>query len=729
MDPYLPANYYAYLIACAFIISVLTSYFAMDMAIKLRQADNYARTVLLVGGSFSMGTGMWTMQFMSILSLDLSIHARYEVFLTLLSLLWPITASLGALLLLSRKDAGFRSLFWAAITQSAGIILMHFTAIASIRFDGYIRYQPLLAANSVGLVLFLLLAAFLWKPLLDIRAPRWRLASSLILGIAVWCIHYFGIRSASFIREPVQLQRHWSFSLTPGMLAIVMGIIIVIIFCLALLFAIIGKQMKTSQSHHQSLFEQNPDMVFSVDTESILLNTNLSVLTTLGYGKRLSMGQSFFKLIVPQDHELFRSYFQKSVQGDSFEFVIQLLHAEGSVRDVFIRTVPMTDGNVTQGVYIIGRDITETKANREKFERLSRTHSLILNSINDGVYGIDAEGRTIFWNAAAERMTGFSYEEVAGTNFHELVRHLKTDLSAVCRGSCPVMLALHEEIPLHVNEELLFRKDGTSFHAEYHVYPIRSEHMPLGAVITFIDITERKRTEELMLSSEKLSVAGQLAAGIAHEIRNPLTAIKGFLQLMNAGVAKKSYIEVIFSEMDRIELIINELLILAKPQPSKREEKPIIPLLNHVIALLDSQANIHNVQLVKEFVEPGPSILCDENQLKQVFINMIKNSIEAMSSGGSVYIRVRQQESGEFTIEVEDQGCGIPPERLSRIGEPFYSTKEKGTGLGLMVSKKILATHGGILHIASEVNKGTKIEVRFPASSSSVSAEEPVASP
>ncbi|MEK8126879.1 PAS domain S-box protein [Paenibacillus filicis] len=717
MIQYWQGYYNVYLVACSFLISVLTSYFAIDTAVKIRKADSSTRTVLLVGGSFSIGTGLWSMQFMSILALESSLQVRYDVWLTLLSLLWPVAASLAALLLISRKHARISHFIGAGLSLGMGISMMHYTAISAIRSESLIRYDLFFAIGSMGITLALSLAAFILRPNLDSRLQQWKLTSASILGIAICAIHQIGIKAATFNSDRVEADRYWSFAMTPTLLAVVMGIVTVIIFCFAILFATIGKQLRTSQSHHHSLFEQNPDMIFSIDPEGVILNTNMSVLTAAGYDKPHCVGRSFFDFVAVDDHKPFREFFQRSVQGESFEFVIQFHHADGSIRHVFIRTVPMTDEGGTQGVYIIGRDITETKANREKFETLSRTHSLILNSINEGVYGIDVQAKTIFWNAASERMTGFSFDEVANRSIHRLFHHTRADGTAYPEDECPVIRSLVSGVPVHVNDELFWRKDGSSFSVEYRVYPVRDEHMPLGAVVTFNDITERKRTEELMLSSEKLSVAGQLAAGIAHEIRNPLTAIKGFLQLMNAGTAKKSYMDVIFSEMDRIELIITELLVLAKPQPSKREQKPIIPLLNHVITLLESQANIHNIMLVREYEEPSPTILCDENQLKQVFINMIKNAIESMTDGGFIFIRVKRLTLDSFSVEVEDQGCGIPPERLGRLGEPFYSTKEKGTGLGLMVSKKILANHGGTLKVTSAVNKGTKIEVSFPGKS------------
>lgn len=224
---------------------------------------------------------------------------------------------------------------------------------------------------------------------------------------------------------------------------------------------------------------------------------------------------------------------------------------------------------------------------------------------------------------------------------------------------------------------------------------------------------ERKLTEELLRNSEKLTIAGQLAAGIAHEIRNPLTSLKGFLQLIKKGPDYKTeYLDIMEAELDRIEVIVNELLLLAKPTDRKFEEKDVKSMLQNVITLLETQALIHNVQILTAFT-PGVTIYCDENQMKQVFINLMKNAIEAMPGGGKLLIQVKKKQE-LAVIRFIDQGCGIPKEKLKQIGSPFYSTKEDGNGLGLMVSYNIIENHHGKIHIESEIGVGSTFTVSLP---------------
>jgi two-component system sporulation sensor kinase A len=227
------------------------------------------------------------------------------------------------------------------------------------------------------------------------------------------------------------------------------------------------------------------------------------------------------------------------------------------------------------------------------------------------------------------------------------------------------------------------------------------------------DITELKEKEELLRKSDKLTVVGELAAGIAHEIRNPLTSIKGFVQLMKPDM-DELHSEIILSEMDRIESIITEFLVLAKPhQETVFQQRNVNDFIKQTITLLASEANLNNVQF-ETTLRNVPDILCEGNQIKQVIINVIKNAIESMLNGGTVSVETGSYDEGYVFIKVTDQGAGISEERLARLGEPFYSNKEKGIGLGLMVSLKIIENHHGNITFESIVDVGTTVTVLLP---------------
>ncbi|WP_066056633.1 ATP-binding protein [Robertmurraya korlensis] len=219
--------------------------------------------------------------------------------------------------------------------------------------------------------------------------------------------------------------------------------------------------------------------------------------------------------------------------------------------------------------------------------------------------------------------------------------------------------------------------------------------------------------DQLAQLSEKRATAGHLAAGIAHEIRNPITAIKGFLRLLKDEYeGNEIYYGVIDSEIERIELILKELMVLAKPNKQKYEKVNIQLLLDQVVTLMESHALLNNIQLLKNYHLDNALLMGDNNQLKQVFINYIKNAIEAMPAGGNIHIEGRVLTDLSIEVTIIDEGSGMQKEVLDRVGELFFTTKENGTGLGMLVSQQIIKEHKGTILIKSN-SGGTCIKVRF----------------
>lgn len=231
---------------------------------------------------------------------------------------------------------------------------------------------------------------------------------------------------------------------------------------------------------------------------------------------------------------------------------------------------------------------------------------------------------------------------------------------------------------------------------------------------SFVDVTQEKENEKLMIRSEKMNIAGELAASIAHELRNPLTAIKGFFHMLKrTGQGNEMYYSVIEEELSRIEQISSELLTLARPHSNNRKNYNIIQLIDDVILLLTPQANMKNLEILLNAERREMYLLCENTKIKQVFINLIKNAIDAMENGGNIFITVK--ETAEYMkVQIIDQGIGIPKELLHKIGEPFYTTKEKGTGIGMMVCFQIIESHGGTIRVDSEVNVGTTFTITLP---------------
>ncbi|WP_213584792.1 ATP-binding protein [Paenibacillus sp. J2TS4] len=239
----------------------------------------------------------------------------------------------------------------------------------------------------------------------------------------------------------------------------------------------------------------------------------------------------------------------------------------------------------------------------------------------------------------------------------------------------------------------------------------------LGLVLCLVIVLIRKSLHLInrLRNTEKLSLVGQLAAGIAHEIRNPLTVISGNLQLMNQQHSRGEMVPLMLEEVNRINGILNELLYLARTQPPHFEENDLLEVLHSVVALFQGQPSEPPVYISLQSEKAAVPVSCDANRLKQVFINILKNGIEAMPDGGRLDIVVTPTEKEGAQIHFIDEGIGIAAKELPRLSIPFYTTKANGTGLGLAISRKIIEDHGGQLSLFSRPNQGTIVEVRLPA--------------
>lgn len=213
-----------------------------------------------------------------------------------------------------------------------------------------------------------------------------------------------------------------------------------------------------------------------------------------------------------------------------------------------------------------------------------------------------------------------------------------------------------------------------------------------------------------------------LAAGIAHEIRNPLTSVKGFLQLLRPYLiesGKEKYVDIAIDELNRANNLIFEYLNAAKPQMNKKEEIFLQKIIHEITLLYESEALFHNILLNIQLPDQIPSIFADGMQLKQVFINLIKNAIDAILENsekipGKIDILVEIEELSAVCIYITDNGCGMSNETLNNLFTPFYTTKNTGTGIGLHICKKIIEEHSGQIFISSILGKGSTFKITFP---------------
>ncbi|OCA83354.1 hypothetical protein A8F94_18120 [Bacillus sp. FJAT-27225] len=218
-----------------------------------------------------------------------------------------------------------------------------------------------------------------------------------------------------------------------------------------------------------------------------------------------------------------------------------------------------------------------------------------------------------------------------------------------------------------------------------------------------------------MNQKDKLINIGQMATGIAHEIRNPLTSLKGFIQLQHEVQGNnKKYTSIMKKEIDRIATIADDLMILGKPKPEIGSWVNVAEIVDYALSICEQYTLGSDINLIKEYERSSYPIKGDEKQLKQLAINLIKNAVESMPGFGEVRILIKEQEKNWVILSVSDQGNGIPQEHMDKLFDPFFTTKKDGTGLGLMVTKQIVQDHNGKIDIESKLNEGTTINIFLP---------------
>ncbi|MFJ7932956.1 ATP-binding protein [Sporosarcina sp. NPDC096371] len=263
------------------------------------------------------------------------------------------------------------------------------------------------------------------------------------------------------------------------------------------------------------------------------------------------------------------------------------------------------------------------------------------------------------------------------------------------------------------------RKDGSTFDAELTIKPVFNEVQEIIAM-TFIsrDITLRLQAEQLIIDTEKVKAIGEMSASVAHEVRNPLTSISGFMQIMNNDPTNpyRAYTDIMHSEIKRIDLIVSGFLVLSKPSLKTSTQFFIEKTLRDVITMFEPEFMQRSISLEKQIPENTAMICGNEDGMKQVFINLFKNACEALVENGNIVVTLTRQDHNVI-ITIRDNGPGMDQETMDNLYKPFFTTKQAGTGLGMMISKKIIVDQGGTLTVTSTEGKGTKTVITLPFTS------------
>lgn len=346
---------------------------------------------------------------------------------------------------------------------------------------------------------------------------------------------------------------------------------------------------------------------------------------------------------------------------------------------------------------------------RRKNRNQDVLNHIMINTVNNGIIITDKNGYILELNQLIEKVTNCKREDMIGNSvftidsFGEYMQGVLADGNPIENIECTFFLSN--------NQRMICLLDAIP------ILDDRNEIM--GSYLQIRDITERFELEQQIITSEKFSAIGKLAAGIAHEIRNPLTSVMGFIQLLRRNSSKNEtesrYLEIVFNELHVLKKMVSDFVLMAKPSSPEKKETLLQELINDTVQFMTSQANLQDTVLKTELCEPPMMIFIDGVQIKQVLINLIQNAIEAMPDGGEVDIRLALDTENNYAeISICDTGVGIDEEQLKEIFNPFFTTKDNGLGLGLSICYRIIENHNGKIQIKSTSSGGTQFIILIP---------------
>jgi two-component system NtrC family sensor kinase len=363
-----------------------------------------------------------------------------------------------------------------------------------------------------------------------------------------------------------------------------------------------------------------------------------------------------------------------------------------------------------------GRLYRQLTVKADELERMREFSENILESLNDGLAVVDREDRVVRWNRRLEELYGVRHEDAVGRRLDQIFDPVFFTVLRSARSESPEGAAFYRGpvAPRHEPSRRLLDNVATT--------PLRdSDGAIAGTILIVEDISVRVQLEEQLQISEKMASIGLLAAGVAHEVNTPLTGISSFTQMLLQNAEpddpRTKVLEKIERQPSRAAKIVNGLLNLSRPAQVDSGPIDVNAVINDVLSLLEHQFKPGSIQVRKELSPAPPIVQGIEYKLQQVFLNLFLNARDAMPKGGWLTI-VTKSDGATATVEVADTGSGIPEEQLSRIYDPFFSTKEigKGTGLGLSITYGIVQEHGGTITCDSAVGQGTRFTLTLPLS-------------
>jgi len=479
---------------------------------------------------------------------------------------------------------------------------------------------------------------------------------------------------------------------------------------------------QATQILNQKILDEANVIMLYLDPHGIISMCNKKIEEMVGKNRRELFGKHWLDILCHDSNVVIKQQMFKAVLDGAIAYKRPNIF-EGSIVDcnkkehiISWNITPMlNESDDLAGLLLLGNDVTLLKEREASLKKIDETLLNILSSIKEySLYVINLEGNITYYEMGFESMFGWLKSDIIFK--HVGLLHTSDDL----KHKLPLIL---EQVRTNGHYELrlsLVKKDGRIFPVILSVNQfLDNEGSIIGYIFIAKDITEENKLEYQIFQSEKMAAVGKLAAGMAHEINNPLFVISGRLQMLlgNKKLPKglRDDLKIIDNQADRIRNLIDRFLTFARKTSPNEERLDVNKIITNVLPFLSyHKLPSHKIRITKDFAKKLPLIKGDSHQLQEVFINLFINACQAMPEGGRLIIKTVNS-GGEFVrISISDTGHGIDPKNLNNLFMPFFSTKSEGTGLGLSICYNIIKNHHGFIEVESQVGKGTTFIIKFP---------------
>ena len=480
----------------------------------------------------------------------------------------------------------------------------------------------------------------------------------------------------------------------------------------------------SSETRYKQVVENSLGFLFTCSMEGRLTSLNAYTAETLGYRAEALTGRPVADLLDGNDAASFQECLRTLETGAEWQGSLRLRRGDGNYRRIAFRSRRMELPGERPFVLNHGIDVTEQHEAEEALYLATRQRELILESVGDGIYGIDLYGRMTFVNQAAARTLGYTPEELTGRDLHEVVYRSRADGSPYGKAASPILMAMHRSTAIRMRDEVFWRQDGVPIPVDYSASPMLEEGRISGMVVAFQDISERRRLERM--KDEFISTVG-------HELRTPLTSLRASLGLISSGSLDKrpekrtQMFDMAIGNCDRLVRLVNDILdfdsvekgmLALNRKPMKADE-----LLRQAAAAVHGPASASRIAFQIDATEER--VLADGDRILKVLHELLTNAIKFSPQETEIRLSAQSLEpantsAGEVCFIVEDQGRGIAPDKLEKVFDKFHQgdasdTRSRGgTGLGLALCRSIIEQHSGRIWAESAPGKGSRFLFTLP---------------